>query len=78
VREDGVGMLKERDEDEPVVDPEVWYQIETKHRPEPKRIDRGAHTSKPEHNSYIREHDRLALVRSEHHGIRVEIWRGLG
>jgi len=73
VREEGVGMLKECDEDKPVVDPEVRHQVETEHSPEPKCIDRAGQTSEPEDDSYIRQNDRVALVRSEHHSIRVEI-----
>lgn len=73
VRDEGVGMLKECNEDQPMVNPEVRYQVGAEHSPEPKCIDRGTYTSKPEHDSYIREDDRVALMRSENYGIRVKI-----
>jgi hypothetical protein len=73
VREDGVSMLKECNEDKPVVDPEVGYQVDAEHSRESESVDGGRHSGKPEHDAQIRENDGTALVRSKHDGVRVEV-----
>jgi hypothetical protein len=70
-------MLKECNEDKPVVDPEVGYQVDAEHSRESESVDGGRHSGKPEHDAQIRENDGAALVRSKHDGVRVEVWRNM-
>jgi len=66
VREVGVGVLEEGDQNEPVVDPEVRDTVDAGHLQETTGHRPVDNRSKPEENTDITDDDLIALVRGEH------------
>ena len=73
VREVGVSVLEEGDQDEPVVDPEVRDSVDAGHLEETTSHGPVNKCSDPEQNTDIAEDDLVALVRSENDRGRPEV-----
>jgi len=67
VREEGVGVLQESDQHEPVINPEVRNEVGTEDLEESKLVDRVAQTNGPEQGTDVRDDDLPPLVRREHY-----------
>jgi hypothetical protein len=74
VRKSGVGVLEVGDEDEPVVDVEVWDTIDDKHLGEAPLDGPVCKTSKDGSNSDVRDDDLGGLAVSEDVGLGVKVW----
>jgi hypothetical protein len=73
VRKVGVSVLKEGDQHEPVVDPEVRNSVDAGHLQETASHRPVNKSSDPEQNTNITEDDLVALVRSENDRGRPEV-----
>jgi len=78
VREVGVSVLEEGDQNEPVVDPEVRDTVDAGHLQEPtghRPVDK---STNPEENTDVTDDDLVVLVGSENHRGRPEVVGRLG
>lgn len=78
VREVGVGVLEEGDQNQPVVDPEVRNTIDAGHLQEPtgdRPVDK---STNPEEDTYVTDDDLVVLVDSENDRRRPEVVGHLG
>lgn len=75
VREHGVGVLEEGDEDEPVVDPEVGMDVDGEDGEEAPGVDGVSESRRPDENADVGDEHVGELVRSEQRGKRGEVCR---
>lgn len=73
VRESWVGVLQERDQDEPVVNPDVGGDVVAPSVEEAEVVDRNADGDGPEDDADVRENDLEEVVRRENDRLRVEV-----
>jgi len=73
MREEGVGVLQESDQHEPVVDPEIRNEVGAEDLEESKPVDRVAQSSSPEEDANVRNDDLAPLVGREHCSARFEV-----
>lgn len=79
VGEERVGVLEERDQDKPVVDPEVGLEVKAESVGEAKSVDRGSNTDSPDDDTDIRHDDLQEVVGSkEVMCVGVEVVSALG
>lgn len=65
MRKSRVGVLQERDQDEPVVNPEVWHQIGPEDVQETEGLDGEGDTCEPDDNTNIGPDDGSVLMGSK-------------
>lgn len=65
VGEERVGVLEERDQDKPVVDPEVGLEVKAESVGEAESVDRGSNTNSPDDDTDIRHDDLQEVVGSK-------------
>ncbi len=63
--EDGVGVLEEGDEHEPVVHPQIWHEVGQKHVSESTRIHPVREADNPEQNANNGYNDLREFMRLE-------------
>jgi hypothetical protein len=73
VRKQGVGMLEEGDEDEPVVDPKVGNEIGNQDVGETIIVNTSGNAKRPESNTNSGDNDLAVLMWGEHSSVRVEV-----
>lgn len=78
VREVGISVLEEGDQDEPVVDPEVREAVDADHLQETASHRPVNKSADPEENTNITDDDLAVLVRSENGRRRLEVVGPLG
>jgi len=73
VREKGVGVLKECDEDEPLIDPEIRDEIKAEDSCKSVLIDTVADGGEPEDDAKVGDEDLHVVVGREHNRARREV-----
>jgi len=73
MREEGIGVLQESDQHEPMIDPEIRDEVGTEDLEEPKLVNRVVQSSGPEEGANVRNDDLSPLVRRKHCGAGVEM-----
>jgi hypothetical protein len=73
VREDRVGMLQECDQDEPVVDPEVWKKVSPEDSYETEVVYRGGDSAEPDHDTNVGQDNLAVVMGHEHRRLGVEV-----
>jgi len=73
VRKEGIGMLKESDQHEPVVHPEIRNEIQAENLEEAPGVDTVTDGGQPENNTNIREDDLAPLMFTEDDSFRVKV-----
>jgi hypothetical protein len=66
VREEGISVLEESDQDEPVVDPEVGDEVEPEDVGETVMIDGSPNNTEPDGNANDRDDNLAVMVGCEH------------